>query len=343
MARRIRKRANRSKKRTKKNSLRSRRSHIEALEPRQLLAADLIYADVATQPDLTPAGITGYLASVASTNYTLRAEDDSGTLYWRLFGTGTDLLPIPETQVLEHEIDDAGDLEVNITRDDLDATDIVAGLSLLDFVGDKLTVELDTLSLLDGSFAGTPIEIDFEGGKDIDLGAIFGVTLPLPLANDQVIITGNSGTFNNHDLNLHSSSDIVNDITGVQITAGSDLEFKSDSTVTINNSSVITASNLSLRADATGAPLVEGLRANAAGTVNVDGATLVANTGTVKLHALGKVDMTGANAEEGDTFFGQQRRRHDRHQFFDRHRERGGHNNDYCGNFGCNGRSRQRY
>ena len=302
MGRLFRKRANRYKKRTK-NPFRSRQSSIEPLEPRRLLAADLIYADLAATPDLNPTDITGYLASVVSTNYTLRAEDDSGTLYWRLFGTGTDLLPIPETQVLEHEIDDAGDLEVNITRDDLGATDIVAGLSLIDFVGDKLTVELDTLAVLDGTFSGTPIEIDFEGGKDIDLGAIFGVTFPVPLGNDQVIVTANGSTFNNHDLNLHSSSDIVNDATGVQITAGSDIEFKSDSTVTINNGSSITANNLSLRADATGAPLVKGLRANAAGTVNVDGATLTASTGTVTVNALGKVDMTGTNAEDGDTFF----------------------------------------
>lgn len=150
-----------------------------------MLAADLTYADLAAAPSLTQAGITAYLASVASTNYTLQAESDGGTLYWRLYGTGTDLVPIPPALVVEHVIDDAGDLDVNITRDDLGATDIVAGLSLIDFVGDKLTVDLDSLSVLDGQFGGTPIAIDFAGGKDIDIGGILGIgTLPVPLAND---------------------------------------------------------------------------------------------------------------------------------------------------------------
>ncbi len=270
-----------------------------------MLAADLTYADLAATPPLTPAGITGYLASVVSTNYTLRAENDGGNLFWRLYGTGTDLVPITPTIVLQQVIDDVGDLDVNITRDDLGATDIVAGLSLIDFVGDKLTVDLDSLSVLDGQFGGTTIDIDFAGGKDIDIGDLIGIgTLPVPLANDQLILTGNGGTFNNHSLKVHSSSDIVNDLSGLQITAGSDFEVKSDSKVTINAASTVTAPNISLLAEATGSALAKGLLANAAAEVNVNGATLTATGGTVTLSALGKVDMTGADAEDGDTFFG---------------------------------------
>ncbi|HEX6266900.1 MAG TPA: LEPR-XLL domain-containing protein, partial [Burkholderiales bacterium] len=110
---------------------RRRAFHFEPLEQRLLLSADLVYADLAATPALTQEGIEGYLASVVSTNYTLKAENDAGTLYWRLYGEGTDALPIPSTMVLESVIDDATDLDVNITRDDLGATDIVAGLSLV--------------------------------------------------------------------------------------------------------------------------------------------------------------------------------------------------------------------
>ena len=90
----------------------------------------------------------------------------------------------------------------------------------------------------------------------------------------------------------------------MQITAGSDFEVKSDSKVTINAASTVTAPNISLLAEATGSALVKGLLANAAAEVNVNGATLTATGGTVTLSALGKVDMTGTNAEDGDTFFG---------------------------------------
>lgn len=174
---------------------------IESLESRLLLATDLTYADLAATPPLTQAGITGYLASVVSTNYTLRAENDGGTLFWRLYGTGTDLVPIPPTQVLQAQIVDSTDLDVNVKRNDLGATDIVAGLSLIDFVGDKLTLDLDSLAVLNGVFGGTTVDIKFVGGKDIDIGDILGIgTLPVPLANDQLILTGNGGTINNHPL-----------------------------------------------------------------------------------------------------------------------------------------------
>ena len=51
---------------------------IEELEVRLAPAVDLTYADLAATPPLTAAGITGYLASVISTNYTLKAEGTPG-------------------------------------------------------------------------------------------------------------------------------------------------------------------------------------------------------------------------------------------------------------------------
>src|SRR3954454_3887226 len=90
----------------------------ESLEQRLLLLTNLKYADLAATPPLTTAGITGYLASVVSTNYTLRAEQDSG-LVWRLYVTGTDLVPIPSTKVLEAPIGAPADLDFTVQRDDL--------------------------------------------------------------------------------------------------------------------------------------------------------------------------------------------------------------------------------
>src|SRR5262249_40821663 len=204
------------------------------------------------------------------------------------------------TQVLQAQISSAGDLDVTVERDDLGATDIVAGLSLIDFVGDKLTVDLDSLSVLNSTSGGTTVDIKFVGGKDIDIGNILGIgTLPVPLANDQLIVTGNGGTFNNHPLKVTSSSDIVNDNSGVQITANSDFELRSAISTTIDKGSAIVAPKITLAADGNGSPLVKGLLANAPAAVTINGATLTATGGTVIASATGRVDMTGPKAEKG--------------------------------------------
>ena len=73
---------------------------VEALEPRLLLAADLIYSEGTPPNTFDPDAIASYAAGLISTNFTLRAEQDGGNFFWRLYGTGTDVLPIPATQVL---------------------------------------------------------------------------------------------------------------------------------------------------------------------------------------------------------------------------------------------------
>ena len=64
---------------------------VEELEPRLAPAVNLTYGEITTTPPLTVTGITGYLADVLSTNFTLRVEQDGGNFFWRLYGTG--LLP----------------------------------------------------------------------------------------------------------------------------------------------------------------------------------------------------------------------------------------------------------
>jgi hypothetical protein len=219
-------------------------------------------------------------------------------------------------QVLEYQITQPSDLDVNVTRDDNGANDIVLGLGLIDFVGDRLTIDMDSLAVLNGQFAGTAIDIDFAGGKDIDLGAIIGVVIPSPLdiLNDQVSWPAPRQRHAAARPTLHSSSDIVDDdvdatndpfdAASAIVTVNGDLTIRSDSTVSFDAGTTLNASNISLVGDSTGAPLVKGIRANATGEVTLNGAALTATGGTVTLTALGKVDMTGDKAEDGDTFFG---------------------------------------
>ena len=281
------------------STVRPRRIQLESLEPRLLLSADLVYAELDNQPaDFTD--IPAYVAGLLSTNFTLRAEQDAGNFYWRLYGNGTDVLPIPATEVLEYQITQASDLDVNITRDDLGLSN--GSISLIDFVGDRLTIDLDSLSVLNGLFGGTAIDIDFAGGKDIDLGNILGIVIPSPLdiLNDQVILAGNgSGGAVQHALTVHSSSDIADDAAGAVVTVNGDVTMTSDSKIVFDSGASITATNISLLAEATGEALAAGLLANATAEVTLNGATLVAIGGTIKLSAHGKVDMD----EDGNTFF----------------------------------------
>src|SRR5262249_22589899 len=211
----------------------------------------LVYAEGTPPSTFDPAAIAAYAAGLASTNFTLRAEQDAGNLFWRLYGTGTDLVPFPvPIQVLELQITQASDLDVNVRRDDNGVTDVVAGLGLIDFIGDTLTVDLDSLSVLNGQFAGTAIDIDFAGGKDIDLGAIVGIVIPSPLdiLNDQVVLagTGAGGTLQ-HNLLVHSSSDIADNTdfpgdaaTTAVVTVNGDLTVKSDSKIAFGAGSALT-------------------------------------------------------------------------------------------------------
>ena len=100
-----------------KNSWRAwtRRLDLEELEPRLAPVANLVYGEGTPPNTFDPAAIAAYAAGLVSTDFTLRAELDSGNFFWRLYGTGTDLLPIPAVQVLEYQITQATDLDVDIT------------------------------------------------------------------------------------------------------------------------------------------------------------------------------------------------------------------------------------
>lgn len=301
--------------RARQRKLRQRRlgfwqGAVEALEPRLLLAADLIYSEGTPPNTFDPDAIAAYAAGLVSTNFTLRAEQDGGNLFWRLYGTGTDVLTIPATQVLQYPITQASDLDVNVTRDNNGAEDIVLGLGLKDFVGDRLTIDMDSLSVLNGQFAGTTIDIDFAGGKDVDLGAIVGVVLPSPstILDDQMVLAGTvAGGAIQHDVLIHSSSDIADianapnpPATAAVATVSGDLTVKSDSRIVLGAGLSLTANNITLAAEASSTGgLVKGILADATSAVSVDSVALTANGGTVRLEAKSTVDVN----EDGDNFF----------------------------------------
>src|SRR6185369_6191275 len=125
---------------------------LEAIEPRLLLSADLTYG----APGSVPGGITNatdisnYVSTLTSTTFVLKAEESSGNAFWNLYATGLDGNASP-TLAAQHQITAASDLDVNIKRDDLGVSN--SKLSLIDFIGDKVTVDTDSLSVLNARFA----------------------------------------------------------------------------------------------------------------------------------------------------------------------------------------------
>jgi len=172
---------------------RGRRVLFEALEPRLLLSASLMYGE---QPS-NPADILSFDPLV--TDMTLTAELDSGDVFLRLRET-SNLGNI----VGSVELDDAGDVSVEITRDDWGLGDEV-----LDVAGDTIRIDLASFDLAELSTFinanGSLLDIDFAGGKDI---SIFSAIIP-GILDDQVVVQGTSATTIPFSLSLHSTSDIL--------------------------------------------------------------------------------------------------------------------------------------
>jgi hypothetical protein len=238
---------------------------VEQLEPRLAPTVNLTYSEGTPPNTFDPQAIAAYAEGLTSTNFTLRAVKTGASYYWNLYGAGTDLVPIPQNlqvPVVSYQITQANDLGVKFTRDDNGASDIALGLSLKDFVGDRLTIDMDSLAVLNSQYVGTPVSIDFDGGKDVDTGAIIGVAIPSPLniLNDQVVLVGTgAGGAIQRDVTIHSSSDISDNsdypndpVTSVVATVKGDLTIKSDVKIALNTGSSLTANNISLQADGSG-------------------------------------------------------------------------------------------
>ena len=143
---------------------------LEAIEPRLLLSADISY----------PANI----ADVGITGTTLKAEDHgAGGLFLKLYETSN-----LSNEVASVQLDDAGDVNVNITR-----------AVTPDLVGDTMCVDLSTFSVLDSfvSSNGGKLNINFAGGNET------------PLTDDHVVVQGNGVL--GYGLGVNSSCDITLD------------------------------------------------------------------------------------------------------------------------------------
>ncbi|HYC46066.1 MAG TPA: LEPR-XLL domain-containing protein, partial [Burkholderiales bacterium] len=277
---------------------------LEPIEPRLLLSADLTYGDPAAVPapgSLTATDISNYVSALTSTTFTLKAEQSGSDFFWNMYGTGLDGTGTPALAG-QAQITAADDLDLNLIREEFGLRNASIGLN--DFIGDKITVDIDSLGVLNGQFAGTTIDIDFNGGKDIDLGDILGIELPLDLTNDQLILAGDGPLAIAHGTKVHSTSDIVTegDADGLQATFQGKLEIVSDSKITIDGASLVTAPNMTLLADAKSTSgLFQGLLANASSAITLDDtARLVSTGGTIELFARSDVTFS----EDGDTYFG---------------------------------------
>ncbi|MDB5974591.1 MAG: hypothetical protein JWR07_1351, partial [Nevskia sp.] len=273
---------------------------LEMLEPRMLLSADLMYGTAVQAPTgLSANDITTYVSALTATTFTLKAEQSGENYFWNLYSTGLDGNGAPA--LAGHiQITLASDLHLNLKRNDFGFSNSSIGLN--DFIGDKLTIDTESLAVLNGQFGANQIEIDFNGGKDIDLGNILGITLPLSIANDQVVLAGDGAATIVHGMKVHSTSDIVNEHDGDGLKASfvGDLEILSDSKVTIDGGSSLSASNITLHADAKSTSgLFQGLLADASSSVTLADAALTATGGAVKLLSTSDVTFT----EKGDTFF----------------------------------------
>ena len=144
---------------------------LEALEPRVLLSADLIYG-----ADPGDAGVT---------DFTLVAEDNSGNLFVKLYETANMTNEIGSIQ-----IDDPSELELDIKRFGGD----VAGAAS----GDRLRIDMDTLSALGGyvSANGNLLTLNFDGGNEL-------------VADDHVNVEGTGSYSIGYGLSITSTSDII--------------------------------------------------------------------------------------------------------------------------------------
>src|SRR5260221_2822300 len=157
---------------------------LETIEPRLLLSADIGYPNAAN------------LTDVLVTDLTLKAESNSGDLFLRLYETGT------SNVVSEVQLDDGGDVNVNITRD--------VGAALF---ADTLHVDLTTFDVLDSFVGGNggKLSLNFTGDSNI----VFG---------DSLILEGAETL--GYDLSIQSDSNITV-ASSVNLVAG-DISLKVD-------------------------------------------------------------------------------------------------------------------
>ena len=217
--------------------IRTRRVRVtpETLEPRWVLSAALEY----------PAD----LGDTFVTDLTLVAES-SGGLFLRLYETAN-----MTNQVASVQLDDAGDVDVNITR----PSEFAASAA-----SDTLRIDLDSFTLLNTFVAmnGGVLDLDFAGGTEVPF-----------LTDDHLRVEG-SGTFSlSFGLTLHSTCDVT--INTGFATFGGNVTVKSDKEITVTGSSHIDAGANDILMEAAamdnkGLPVVDGILFTATSKITVD-------------------------------------------------------------------------
>ena len=253
----------------RRSRVQTRNLDIDSLESRLMLSADLLY----------PSNPLDALV----TDLTLVAETSGSDVFLRLRQTSNLSNILASVQ-----LDDAGDFDVNIKRDDFGG-----GSTVLDLASDTVRVDLDTFALLNTfvSGSGGVLDLDFDGGTEI------------PLVSDDHFRVEGTGTFSvGYALALHSTSDVTIN-TGFATFAG-DVTVKSDDEIKVTGSSHIAAGSntLLLEAKATddeGLPGVDGLLFTANSAISVDSAGVTLEAGNITLRAQSAITITNSNFSPG--------------------------------------------
>ncbi len=223
---------------------------LETIEPRVLMSAD----------------INTFLTGV--TDFTVKAEQASGKFFVNVYDTAS-----PGTKIDGVELNDAGDVSVNIARP---GGDVGGGL-----FADTWRLDLDTLSSIKSFVSGNGglLSIDFKGGSEL-------------VKDDHLIVKG-TGLTTDYSLKVTADTDIT--LGGAGAFNG-DLTIQSDDTITGNATTKLSATNLTLKAEALkdGGILGTGFLADAKTSITLtDSSLTAANKLDITAHGNSKANDDG--------------------------------------------------
>ncbi len=288
---------------SKVNSRRNRKGHghkardtrplkLEALENREMFAADLVYS---TGPD-----------NLLTDDLRLQAVQNGGNLSVRLMRGATEVAIAP--------LDDAGDVTINVKRNETTAGD-------LDPFSDTLRIDLNSLNLLNTFVVnnGGVLTVNFEGGVADPFAVV--------AAGDQLLLESNGTSNIGYGLSVITTADIT--LSAVSATFNGNLLLRSNpnstssgttldlatvlalpsAMITVNGGS-ITANNITLEADAekslivtadSDIPVAEVI-VNASANINIQNSAVITATGSLTI--LAESNMTTnvgrAPVDDGD-------------------------------------------
>ncbi len=262
---------------------------LEALEAREVFAADLVYSTDLNNP--------------LSDDLRLQAQQSGGNLSVRLMRGATQVASVP--------IDDAGDVTINVKRDSTTAGD-------LDPFSDTLRIDLNSLNLLNTFVVnnGGVLTVNFEGG----------VTDPIASLGDHLFLESNGISTVGYGLSVITTADITLNSVSANFNGNLLLNSNPNSTasgttldpnavlaypaakISISGGSV-TANNITLQADAvktlivtpdSDIPIAEVI-VNASANIAIQNSAVITATGTLTILAQSNMTTNVGRAPVDDS------------------------------------------